>query len=190
MFPAEIFRGTIEKFVSILVRHQIRFHLTGGITSVAYGEPRLTQDIDFVVDPLALNQHLDAVCSELNAARFLFDEPSVRAAVQNAGLFQLLDRDEMLKLDIYPRELIPGELSRSKSLELFAGWELPIVSRADAAVSKLIWISKGSHKSRRDLRRIFRGSDATTQLAITQLADELQLRPLLNEVLRESDEVA
>lgn len=189
MFPAEVFRGTIEKFVAVLVRYQIRFHLTGGITSVAYGEPRLTQDIDFVVDPRGLSQHLDDVCSDLNAAGFLFDEPSVRAAVQNAGLFQLLDRDELLKLDVYPRELIPGELNRSASVELFAGWELPIVSRADAAVSKLIWISNGSHKSRRDLRRIFDCSDMATQSAVTRLADDLQLRPLLNEVLSESDEL-
>ncbi len=29
------------------------------------------------------------------------------------SMFQLLDRVESLKLDIYPRELIPGELSRS-----------------------------------------------------------------------------
>jgi hypothetical protein len=70
-------------------------------------------------------------------------------------MFQLLDDVESLKLDIYPRELIEGELQRSVQLEVFEDLILPVVSRADAAESKLIWISKGSHKSRRDLRRIW-----------------------------------
>ena len=70
-------------------------------------------------------------------------------------MFQLLDNVEALKLDIYPRELIAGELDRSCLVEVFAGVEFPVASRADVA-SKLVWISKGSHKSRRDLRQIYR----------------------------------
>jgi len=46
VFPIETFRATLEKAIAILERHKVRFHLTGGVTSVAYGEPRLTQDID------------------------------------------------------------------------------------------------------------------------------------------------
>jgi hypothetical protein len=34
------------------------------------------------------------------------------------------------------------------------GLTLPVASRPDLVLSKLIWISKGSHKSRRDLRQI------------------------------------
>jgi hypothetical protein len=48
--PTEGFQGTLSKLVPVLDRFQIRFHLTGGIVSVAYGEPRLTQDIDVVLD--------------------------------------------------------------------------------------------------------------------------------------------
>lgn len=50
MFPVEAFRNTLVKAVAILERYSIRFHLTGGITSVLYGEPRMTQDIDIVID--------------------------------------------------------------------------------------------------------------------------------------------
>ncbi len=41
MFPIESFRKTLLKVVEILQPLQIPFHLTGGVTSVAYGEPRL-----------------------------------------------------------------------------------------------------------------------------------------------------
>jgi len=65
-------------------------------------------------------------------------------------LISLVDfMDEALKLDIYPRELIAGELSRSCLVEIFAGRRLPVVSRSDAAGAKFVWISKGSFKSRR-----------------------------------------
>jgi len=43
---AEIFRDTLSRLLVILTNHKVRFHLTGCITSVAYGEPRMTQDIE------------------------------------------------------------------------------------------------------------------------------------------------
>ncbi len=189
MFAVEVFRATLEKFVAILSRNEIRFHLTGGITSAAYGEPRMTQDVDLVVDPQQFARRLEDVILALRSSDFMFDEFSVRSAVAQGGMFQLFDLREALKLDIYPRELIHGELGRSDTREVFAGLRLPIASRADAAASKLVWISKGSHKSRRDLRQIFRTSDSATQLAIRDLADGLQLQSLLHKVLAESDEL-
>lgn len=54
MFPPESFRSTLRKLADLLRRHGIRFHLTGGITNIAYGEPRMTQDVDVVLEPQAL----------------------------------------------------------------------------------------------------------------------------------------
>ena len=84
--------------------------------------------------------------------------------------------------------MIPGELDRSVFAEVFEGAQLPIASRADSAVSKLFWISKGSHKSRRDLRQIYRSANDVDQQLIKDLAVRLQLESLLDEVLNESDE--
>ena len=52
MFPVEAFRDTLRKAVALFERHAIRFHLTGGLTSVLYGEPRMTQDIDIVIETI------------------------------------------------------------------------------------------------------------------------------------------
>jgi hypothetical protein len=52
MFPTEAFRGTVERFIASLKALEIRHYLTGGVVSVAWGEPRLTQDIDIVIDRL------------------------------------------------------------------------------------------------------------------------------------------
>lgn len=189
MFPADMFRDTLSRLIGILNRHGVRFHLTGGITSVAYGEPRMTQDIDIVVDNSAVARSLDAVMAAVVEAGFLFDVDTVRRAVAERGMFQLFDMAEALKIDVYPREMIPGELSRSISLEVFEGMLIPVVSRPDAAASKLAWAAKGSHKSRRDLRQIVRLMSAEDRAELDRLAGLLGLGDLLVEILGEADEI-
>lgn len=190
MFPIEAFQSTLAKATEIFRRLGIRFHLTGGVSSVLYGEPRMTQDIDIVVDNRLLTNQLESFLALLENSNFLFDRESLRRAVAQQGMFQLFDNEEALKLDIYPRELIAGELDRSCLMEVFAGVELPVVSRADAAAAKLVWISKGSHKSRRDLRQIYRTSFESDRQRIREHAQQLLLKPLLEEVLNEPDEIA
>jgi hypothetical protein len=189
MFPVNTFRTTVSRFASILNQNGIRFHLTGGITSVVWGEPRMTQDIDIVIDNEAISARIEPFIAALDASVFMFDAPSIREAVQRHGLFQLLDTEESLKLDVYPREMIPGELDRSELMEVFEGLALPIACRADAAVSKLVWISKGSHKSRRDLRMIYGAVMKEDRDLIRLLAAQLELATLLDSVLSESDEI-
>ena len=189
MFPVDAFERTIGKFVTIAKAIDLPFHLTGGSISSAYGEPRLTQDIDIVVSPAVAKHRVNDLIVQLASSDFLFTESVVRQAIQTGDLFQLLDKSESLKLDIYSRELIPGELQRSQILELFEGVFLPVVSRTDAAISKLIWIDKGSQRSRRDFRGIFRGCDSQQQSEIRSAATGFHLSELLDEVLVESDEI-
>ena len=189
MFPIESFKISLLKFVKILQSHEIPFHLTGGITGVAYGEPRLTQDIDIVIQNAASVTKLELLVSELTQSDFVFSLEAMKDAVRNKTSFQLFDSVESLKLDIYPREMIEGELSRSQEVEIFESVSLPIASRVDAAVSKLIWASKGSHKSRRDVRQILLRSSNAEKEQIRKMAETLQLAELLDQVLNESDEI-
>ncbi len=190
MFPPEVFRGTLQRLKDVLERLSIRFHLTGGVTTLAYGEPRMTQDFDVVIDPDATANRLNELLPALRAAGFLVDTQAARAAVTDAGMFQALDLTESLKVDLYPRQLIAGELDRSVHLEVFEGMTLPVACRVDAVLSKLIWISKGSHKSRRDLRQIVQGASETERAAIAREAEERRLASLLKEVLAESDHIS
>lgn len=189
MFPVEAFSNTVGKFVTIAQSLELPFHLTGGAISSAYGEPRLTQDIDIVVSPQVAKLRTDDLVAELALSDFLFSETTVRKAIESGELFQLLDKTESLKLDLYPRELIPGELQRSTQLELFEGITLPVVSQVDAALSKLIWVEKGSQRSRRDLRSIHNNCEPTMQALIREQATALNLIELLKQVLCESDEI-
>ena len=189
MFPAETFRDTLTRLVSVLTGLGIRFHLTGGVTTIAYGEPRMTQDVDVVIDPKAAAHQLERLLTDLRAAGFLVEEAVARRAVSDGGMFQALDLVESLKIDLYAREMIPGELGRSVPLEVFAGLMLPVASLADAAASKLVWVSKGSHKSRRDLRQLWQRATPEQRSLVERLARDLGLEQLLTEVLGEADEI-
>ena len=104
-------------------------------------------------------------------------------------MFQFLDLDPVIKLDLYPRCLIPGELDRSVRVEIFPGVVLPLVARTDAALSKLVWIGHGSHRSRRDLRSIFGGASADEIATVRRTAADMNLVRLLDEVLDERNEI-
>ena len=101
----------------------------------------------------------------------------------------MFDHVEYLKLDLYPRELIEGELDRSESFELFPGLQVPVVSRADLSCAKLVWISKGSHKSRRDLRQLFAASTDEEREQVRSFAAERGLSGELAEILAQPDEI-
>ena len=149
----------------------------------------MTQDIDIVVDNPSLAASLDAFIAAATQAGFMLDADAVRRAVAEKAMFQLFDMAEALKIDVYPREMIPGELDRSTALEVFEGVLIPVVSRPEAAASKLAWASKGSHKSRRDLRQIVRHMPQAECAELDRLAGLLGLGGLLAEILVEADEI-
>ena len=80
MFPVEAFQATLGKATEIFQQLGIRFHLTGGVTSVLYGEPRMTQDIDIVVDNRVLAEQLETFLR-------LFEESCERRPGQRASVF-------------------------------------------------------------------------------------------------------
>jgi hypothetical protein len=188
VLPTEGFQPTLTKLIDVLDRFEVRYHLTGGVTSVVYGEPRLTQDIDVVVDPERAAQVAARLLPALAVAGFEYSEETAARAIESGGMFQLLDTERVIKVDLYLRCLIPGELDRSIREELFPGVSVPIVSREDAALSKLIWIDQGSYRSRRDLRRIIAAASESEIARIRCVATEMGLGKLLDQVRDESDE--
>jgi hypothetical protein len=187
VLPVEVFRSTLTKLVGVLRGIGIRFHLTGGITAVAYGEPRLTQDLDVVIDAEATIRNRDKLIAALVEAGFYLEEQTARAAIDGRRMFQILDVDEALKLDLYPERSIPGELDRSVTAEVLPGLALPIAARTDAALSKVIWAAKGSHKSRTDVRRILERATTDETATVRRMAAERNLLQLLDEILSEPD---
>jgi len=189
MFSPDAFFPVLERVAGILDRCGIRFHVTGGLVSIYYAEPRLTQDADLVVDPVQMLLHQEEFIDALHKLHYLANPQVIRDAVSRGRMFQIIDAQECLKIDVYPRELVPGELGRSILVDVTSRLKLPFASRPDAVISKVVWISKGSHKSRRDVRQLMRRASADEVRIASEFADGLGLTELLDEVLAEPDEI-
>jgi hypothetical protein len=189
VIPTEGFQPSLTKLAAVLEHLRIRFHLTGGIVSIAYGEPRMTQDVDVVLDRERVLAVQGELLVALAQAGFHFDDGAARDAIGASRMFQVLDVEQIVKLDLYVRSLIPGELDRSVRIEIFPGIELPIAARTDSVLSKLVWARHGSHRSRREIRQILAGATSGEREIVTRTAGEMGLADLLEEVLTERDEL-
>jgi hypothetical protein len=189
VYTIDEYRGCLERLAAILDECRVRYCLTGGAAFIAYGDPRTTQDVDLVVDVERLRECLPELLQRLKQNQFLLNEETICQAVRLRKQFQLLDLISTLKLDMYPRELVPGELDRTVQIEIMPGLRLPVLSIADLIASKLVWISKGSQKSRRDVKVLMRIATEEDQALVRELAGPLGLVKLLEEVLAESDEI-
>lgn len=189
MYPIEEFERTVIKFAGVMRAAGVPFAMTGGMASMTHGEPRFTQDADAVIDPDAARARTDELIRRFEAADYFLNPETVRQSIHAGRQFQLLDNVDVLKIDVYPHELVGGEVSRAVEREVFAGHHLPVIAVPDAVGSKLVWIRKGSHKSRRDVRLMFAAADELTRQATRETAVDLGLASLLDDVLAEPDEI-
>ncbi len=103
---------TMRRIMTILEDLGPRFHFTGGIAATYYGDPRLTQDLDLVIQLASETPKTQAFLEHL-ALGYLFHEQAAREAIANHCLFQAIDEASTIKIDFHVGEKIPGELDRS-----------------------------------------------------------------------------
>ncbi len=176
------FVSTLERSIRALQQVGLQYHLTGGLVSSYYGEPRLTQDIDIVV---AIQQADVAKLFKVLTPEFLVDYAAIEAAVRSDRLFQGLDQETFLKVDFHVNGSIRGEFQRSVTIELFPGISVPIVSKCDAIVSKLLWVKAGSGKSREDIVGMLLDPEPIDQALLLELAEEHGVKDILGEIRKE-----
>ena len=174
---------TLADIAAVLIARQFKFHLTGGLASSFYGEPRFTQDIDIVIR-VAIGDSLTQLIQDLSK-KFIVDRAAIEDAVRHKGIFQALHEETMIKVDFHVGEAIRGELDRSHSEEILAGVVVPLVSKEDAILSKLIWISKGSNKSRHDVKTMLKRSGEIDFAYLNAQATELGVEKIFKELSAE-----
>src|SRR3989344_4945691 len=94
MTQAEFFRYVID----VLEELNIEYMITGSVASIAYGEPRMTLDMDVVVDmPQEIAKKF---CSKFGYD-FYADFDMVLEAIQQRGHFNIIHIPSGSKVDFY-----------------------------------------------------------------------------------------
>ena len=157
------------------------FMLTGSFALAYYATPRMTRDLDLVVELTEAN-----VASLVAgfSPDFYIDADTVRAAIRSEQLFNLMHFESGIKVDLIVRksaEYRQTEFARRHFVTV-AGIRTWIVSREDLILSKLVWArDSDSELQLRDVRQLVA---ATLDLDyIHRWAPQLGVSELLNQVM-------
>lgn len=159
----------------------IRYMLTGSIALSYYAEPRMTRDIDLVVE-LEARRAREIVA--LFAPDYYVAEEDVQRALDTRRLFNLLHLEKIVKLDLIVRKddayrLHEFERRRLVSLPGFDAW---IVAKEDLILSKLVWAKpSGSELQLRDIHALL--ATGADEAYLHQWAPSLGVADLLERCL-------
>jgi hypothetical protein len=161
----------------------IDYMLTGSFALTIYAEPRMTRDIDLVVELDASRSQL--LTSALADAYYL-DVDAVNLALAVGGMFSALHLESVVKVDLVVRKdsaFRRHEFARRRrfALDEFAVW---VVTKEDLILSKLAWgVPSGSELQMRDVRALL--ATGADRQYLRRWAGELGIDQALNELLDE-----
>ncbi|TWT86331.1 hypothetical protein Mal64_38720 [Pseudobythopirellula maris] len=142
--------------VETLDRLGVDYAVVGSFASGAWGEPRLTQDIDLVVDLDVFDA--ESICNAFHADDFYVSKTAAHEAVECRGQFNLLHPASGNKIDF----MIAGDsdwsrtqLSRCIQAPLLPEKYVKVAAPEDVILAKLIYYREGgSEKHVRDITGI------------------------------------
>ena len=135
--------------------------ITGSVASVLYGEPRMTLDMDIILDmaPRQVRPFVQAFSDD-----YYVDETSIRDAIQRRWYFNIIHGATGAKVDFYVVQTTPyarHAFSRRRHDQFSAAVRAYFTSAEDIILGKLQYYHDGgSEKHLRDIRGILRGMPA------------------------------
>jgi hypothetical protein len=160
----------------------IAYMITGSTAANFYAVPRMTRDIDIVVE-----------LSERDIGKFIlafekdhYLEPeTVREAVKNKGMFNLIHDQYIIKVDFVVRKDTPyrrREFSRKKRISV-DGENLYIVAPEDLILSKLVWAKDSKSEIQlRDVQNLLQSVKGLDRRYLARWGKQLGVDSLYREV--------
>jgi hypothetical protein len=144
----------LHEIVTALHERQIPYMLSGSLAMSAYTIPRMTRDIDIVID-VDLEQ-TDSLL-QIFSKDFYVHKPSVEEEIRRRGMFNVIDHRSGYKIDFVVKKNTAyrkEEFKRRRESEIF-GFKIWLVSAEDLILSKLIWIQElQSEKQIEDIKNL------------------------------------
>lgn len=137
-FPIGEQRALLELVVDRLVEADITYMVSGSLASSLHGEPRMTRDIDIVVEGSAAQ--LQHFASSFDPAVHYVTDPV--EALRHQSMFTIVEVTTGWKVDLMirkERDFSRTELGRRQAVRI-GGVEVLVVSPEDSIVSKLEWM--------------------------------------------------
>jgi hypothetical protein len=159
----------------------IAYMVTGSIAMNYYAMPRMTRDIDIVVE---LSPGDADRIYEIFHGDFYVDQDLVRRSVEEQGMFNMIHGAYVVKVDFVVRkdtDYRRHEFSRRRRVRV-EGQDLFIVAPEDLIISKLDWARQTrSEVQLADVRNLLVGVTELDRVYLAYWARRLDLEPLYRE---------
>ncbi len=174
--------GVLKAVTGRLDAAGILYMVTGSIAVNFYALPRMTRDIDLVVE--LADRDIDRIVA-LFQDDFHVDRDLVEYAVRGHTMFNMIQRALVMKVDMIVRkesEYRREEFARKRRVSV-EGHEFYIVAPEDLILSKLDW-AKDSHSEVQlgDVRNLLQTVQGLDTRYLREWADRVGVGALLTEV--------
>jgi hypothetical protein len=160
------------------------YMLTGSIAVNFYAVPRMTRDIDIVVE---LTERDVSRFIALFAGDYYLDAETVDRAIKAKGMFNLIQNAYVIKIDVVVRKETPyrrTEFSRRRKIAV-DDRIISIVAPEDLILSKLAWAKDSrSELQLTDVRNLLRSVKKLNRRYLSRWAKQLGVESLYREVMR------
>jgi len=177
----------LERVTKFFEGRQIQYFVTGGIASAAYGEPRLTNDIDIVA--AITMKHIPDVIKAFPPEEFYVSEEAIRDAIRRHGQFNIIHPSSGLKIDVIigrDSEFDRSRFSRIRRIQPAEPYQANFASPEDVIIKKMEYYREGgSDKHLRDITGILKvAGEEIDRVYIDSWAQRLDLVEIWNAVQR------
>jgi len=146
----------LEELSRTLENLGISYLVTGSVATIAYGEPRFTNDIDVVVRLYPFQ--VESFCASFPPDHFYVSPEAVADATGCHGQFNILHPTSGLKIDVMvadSSEFNDSRFARAKRLQVTPDRTVNFSSPEDVIIKKLVFYRDGgSDKHLRDIRGV------------------------------------
>jgi hypothetical protein len=133
----------VARLVTDLEAAGIPYMIVGSLASSYHGEPRMTRDVDAVIEPSP--EALGLLVGRLGDDGLYVDADAARQALAERSQFNVIDSATGWKLDLIIRKDRPfsrEEFARRQPAELSTG-PLHVATAEDTILAKLEWAASG-----------------------------------------------
>jgi hypothetical protein len=137
-----------------LEESNIPYYVGGGVASINYGEPRLTNDADVVIRilPILISRFVKVLEND-----FVVSADAVQEALARRHAFNIIHIESAFKIDFYPIADDDGmeitAFARRLRVDIGAG-EIWMATAEDVILAKLHWFRKGGEVSEKQWRDV------------------------------------
>ena len=165
-----------------LDENNIAYMITGSIAASYYATPRMTRDIDIVIelDSPKIDQIFQAFKND-----FYIERDAVSEAVEKQKLFNIIHNEKVVKVDFIVKkqtEYRQLEFDRRR-LVTVKEFAVSIVSPEDLVISKLIWAKESrSEMQFKDVQNILEDVEDIDKKYLSEWISRLDLEGIYREV--------